>query len=399
MKILCVVSKYNYGNSELGLGVEYVAFLSALRNLGHKVSHFDSCDYENYSDPITLNKALLRTVAKEQPDVVLTVQKDYELWIETLQAIRNTYGCRTITWITDDSFKFNKVSQFIGRHYDAVTTTYDYRVKNYQKKGIHNVITTQWAANSEWLQPPLHTSECRFQVSFIGANYGQRETIVKELRSRGINVECFGRGWPNGPIATVDLPRIIRESFISLNFSAGYEGRGIERNQIKARTFEIPGAGGFMITEYSPGLERYYNLGKEAVSFQNVNELDTAIRYFLSNPQERDEIATAGFLRTQLEHTYERRFERILGDLASFNQQLPVSSNNWNIDNAIKKYEVSNPLLEGLRWSLLKVGTAIWGTERGKKAARRLLFEASWRVLGERTFTASGLPGRLFPGV
>lgn len=399
MKILCVVSKYNYGDPKLGLGVEYVAFVSALQNLGHEVLHFDSLDCCMHSSPVALNKALLHTVAEERPDIVLTVQRDYELWIETLHAIHAAYGCLTITWATDDSFKFNKVSRFIGRHYNAITTTYDYRLKDYREKGISNVIATQWAANSAWLQPPLRASECAFQVSFVGANYGERGAIIKKLRSHGIHVECFGRGWPNGPIETADFPRIIRESVISLNFSAGYEGKGVNKNQIKARTFEIPGAGGFLLTEYSLGIEKYYELGKEVICFRSADELAGIIKYFLSHPQERDEIAKAGFSRTQREHTYERRFEIILNALSKVNAKLPVSNEETNLKDAITRYESSNALLKALRWSLLKAGTTVWGTERGTKAARRLLFEASWRVFGERTFTASGLPGRLFPGI
>jgi spore maturation protein CgeB len=38
----------------------------------------------------------------------------------------------------------------------------------------------------------------------------------------------------------------------------------------------------------------------------------------------------------------------------------------------------------------------VFGTQRGPRAARRLLFELPWRTVGARTYRASGLVGRLF---
>jgi spore maturation protein CgeB len=37
-----------------------------------------------------------------------------------------------------------------------------------------------------------------------------------------------------------------------------------------------------------------------------------------------------------------------------------------------------------------------WGKQRGPRAARRLVFELSWRVFGSYTYRAVGWPGRMF---
>ena len=67
---------------------------------------------------------------------------------------------------------------------------------------------------------------------------------------------------------------------------------------MKARTFEVPGAGGFLLTENAAALEKFYIPGEEIVTFCSISELADKIKYYLNHPQERDEIARAGFSRT-----------------------------------------------------------------------------------------------------
>ena len=253
MKILCAFCKYNYGSPERGLGTEYEAFLPALRALGHEVLHFETWDQSLYSDYCELNHALFATVRAEKPDVLLTIQRDCELWAETLHQIRGLGTVALATWTTDDSFKFSKVSRFIAPCYDAISTTYDYRLDDYRAVGVQGALLTQWAANSNWLQEPKKAADCKYAVSFVGARFGNRAVLVQALQAAGIVVTCFGHGWANGPVSTEEIPYIMRDSVISLNFSGGFNTAGGHDRQIKARTFEVPGSGGFLLTDGRPG--------------------------------------------------------------------------------------------------------------------------------------------------
>ena len=400
MKILCAFGKYQYGNPSRGTGIEYESFLPALRNLGYEVRHFETWDKDLYPDYGNLNRALLDEVAAFKPDVVFTVQRDYEIWLETLDTIRVSGDVALATWTTDDSFKFPKVSRFIGPHYDAISTTYDYRVADYRAAGIDGVYLTQWAANAHWLNPPKPASECRYGVSFIGASYGPRAQMVEHLRAAGIEVECFGHGWPNGSVATEQIPVIMRDSLISLNFSAGFMSDGGYDRQIKARTFEVPGAGGFLLTEDVPGLDAVYVIGEEIDVFRDLDELTAKVRHYLANPEQRDRMAMAGFVRTRDDHTYEKRLTGLV-DLAKQQKGKcsgPVPKPSGSIDVWQRRHRVG-PLLRLMRQGMFSVCKLVWGPERGLKAARRITFEASIRLRGAATFTSSGLPGRLFPYV
>jgi spore maturation protein CgeB len=78
--------------------------------------------------------------------------------------------------------------------------------------------------------------------------------------------------------------------------------------QIKGRNFEIPGAGGFLLTSRADNLEEYFVPGEEIATFASKSELAGQIRHYLGHPDERERIRAAGHARALREHTYERRF-------------------------------------------------------------------------------------------
>jgi len=404
MKVLCAFGRYQYGDAARGVGIEYEAFIPALQRLGHEALHFETWDPSLYPTYAHLNHGLLAEVEKYHPEIVFTVQRDYEIWTETLAAIQRRGEAALVTWTTDDSFKFHKVSKYIGPFYDAISTTYEYRVPDYKAAGIEGVYFTQWAANSHWLNPPMRAQNCRYPVSFIGASYGARSKVVEKLELAGIHVECFGFGWPNGSVSTEQIPSIMRNSVISLNFSAGFMSDAGNDRQIKARTFEVPGAGGFLLTDAAPGMDGVYRLGQEIEVYDGFDELERKIKYYLQHPDERDRIAHAGYLRTATCHTYERRLEGLLR-LALERRSLRLQRKG-RIALAVKDgvgQTLPSPELGGasrlLRWSLVKACGLVWGPQGGPKAARRLVCGVSRRISGVRTFGAKSIPGRMFPYV
>jgi spore maturation protein CgeB len=267
-------------------------------------------------------------------------------------------------------------------------------VPEYRRDGISHVLLTQWAAVSQNLREPLPAKECRYPVSFVGAAHGDRIQRVARLREQGIDVACFGYGWPEGPVAGEQIPEIMRDSVISLNFA-----NSLGDNQIKARTFEVPGAGGFLLTEQAPNLEQWYVPGKEIDVFDNEQDLVNKIRYYLDHPEQRDAVARAGYERTRLEHTYESRLQASIDfTLQSF---AAAKANQGHIalpsfQQAMERHSLSWPL-RTLRAAMVTGCSAIWGRRRGPRAARRICFELSWRLVGARTFTAGGWTGRMFP--
>ena len=397
MKILCVFGEHAYGDTARGEGYEYVNFLPALRRLGHRVSFFESFSREPYADFAGLNRALLKKVEETSPDVVLCVLMQYEVWIETMRLIRKS-GSLLVNWSTDDSWKYPMFSRLIGTEWDLSVTTYPDAVRWYQRDGIGDVYLSQWAANVETLTQPLPATACRYPVSFVGAAYGNRPGMVDALRREGISVACFGHGWPAGPVEAKQISEIVRSSRISLNFSEGSQkGLGdTGGRQIKARVFEVPGYGGCLLTEQAPDLERYFQVGEEILTFEGRDELVGAVKSLLADADRRDAIARLGFERVSLEHTYDRRFDELLGALSRQSAQRPRTSIDWSEFEAAARRHRFGPALKMLRTLIISCASLLWGRQRGPRAARRMVFELSWRLFGAHTYTAAGWPGRMF---
>jgi hypothetical protein len=83
-------------------------------------------------------------------------------------------------------------------------------------------------------------------------------------------------------------------------------------NDINYRTFETTGCGTFLLTNYTPGLEKLFDIGKELVVYNDLNDLDNKVKYYLENEEEREKIAKAGYERSKKDHTYFERSKKLI---------------------------------------------------------------------------------------
>ncbi len=88
-----------------------------------------------------------------------------------------------------------------------------------------------------------------------------------------------------------------------------------QHSQIKGRNFEVPGCSGFLLTNLADNLADYYDVDQEVVCFDSQRDMIDKIRYYLAHEKERMRIADAGYQRTLLDHTYEKRFREVFSKL------------------------------------------------------------------------------------
>jgi hypothetical protein len=83
------------------------------------------------------------------------------------------------------------------------------------------------------------------------------------------------------------------------------------------RIYETLGRGGFLIHPYISGLEKEFKDKEHVVFYQynNFEQLNELIDYYLEHEEEREAIRQAGHLHVKQNYTYKNRWEQILKEL------------------------------------------------------------------------------------
>ena len=108
-------------------------------------------------------------------------------------------------------------------------------------------------------------------------------------------------------VAHEDLPRLFRNSRINVNMHHLQS-----TTSLNLRVFDVPAAGGFLLTDYMPGLEEMFEIDREIVVYRSRQELKDKVDYYLSNPKKREEIARRGRERVMRDHTFRNRWRQLL---------------------------------------------------------------------------------------
>jgi spore maturation protein CgeB len=345
IRILFVGLKYDYGDPARGWSYEHVNFFGTLEKMPNvAATSFPVDELMRTNGRPEMNRQLLETVSSLQPDICFFFLFTDEIAKETIETISRNGRTKTVNWFADDHWRFKEFSRHWAPLFHWVVTTDREAVAKYERAGCRNVMLLQWGYNHFLYQPVAGPAD--LDVSFVGQVHSNRKTIVRSLERRGIKVDCWGKGWPNGRLNEREMIRLYSRSRINLNFTESSYGFRLKpmlklllarraddtirlrtpretldhlstllhprRAQIKGRNFEIPGSGGFLLTQLADGIEEYFIPGKEVATFSTADELHDRIRYYLSHDEERDSIRNAGYQRASSDHTYQHRFETMM---------------------------------------------------------------------------------------
>lgn len=148
-----------------------------------------------------------------------------------------------------------------------------------------------------------------YDVTFVGAKYGMRPHFIDKLRKKGINVVAMGRGWPGGALPMDRMVEIYSRSRINLGF--GGIGHSQKLMCLKGRDFEVVMSGGLYLTQANPELELVFDVGREIVTYRDVDDCADKIRDLLSNPIKAAQIRAAGRVRCLAHHSYDARWSNV----------------------------------------------------------------------------------------
>jgi len=327
MRIIVVAMLYGYGIKEKGYSYEFYNFYQVLKEMYSDVLLFDFMSILQEKGKRDMNQALLSMVKESKPDLVMFSLYTDQFIPEVIDELREY--TTTLCFFHDDGWRV-EFSRFWARHFDWFTTPEAHRVQLYHHLGYDNVLHFPYAITPT-VYKKLDIPE-KYDVSFIGMVHPYRKWIIRRIRKAGIQVYTAGSGWPTGHINQEEMVRVINQSKINLNLSnsvswdlrclilfpkALYKAlRSAKRvEQMKARPFEINGCGGFQLSYYVGGLERYYEIGQEIAVYLDADDLIDKVRYYLAYDNEREAIAERGYKRTLSEHTYKQRFQSVFAQM------------------------------------------------------------------------------------
>jgi spore maturation protein CgeB len=370
MVILYVAMKHDYGRPEQGESFEHWNFYDSLARMGHTILYFDFMTLLRTRGREEMNRRLLEVARAEKPALTFSVLFRDEIDPDVVRRVPDASGGPTLNWFCDDVWRFEDFSRRVAPAFSWVVTTARSVLPAYARIGCGNVIHAQWACN-HFLYRRQPGAPMKHDLTFVGQPHGNRRRIVEALRAAGLRVEVWGQGWDSGRIPQERMIEVFNQSRINLNLAQSSSppttrigragaaarrvvasalrslpggsqiktaGRRVVRavrgarlgagawggaarasleepiaegdlpSQMKGRNFEVPGCGGFLLTDPVEDLERCYEPGREIVLFRTLPELIDRARHYLTHEEERASIARAAYERTLREHTYVHRF-------------------------------------------------------------------------------------------
>jgi hypothetical protein len=315
----CLALPLNYDHPQTGQ-------VDALRALVPEVAVLD---YLAEPDPQRANERLLAMVRAAPPDLVWCQLQDTNvITAASLAQIQREHPGTSIVHWTGDARP--NVSPYLASICQATDITYVSSV------GALPMYRAAGARRAEYLQigldwdedvlgipawePPFRVPD----VVFCGNYYGRafpgtelRLAAVLRLRAEGLDVGVVGGGWPgNAPVVgscgVKQQHHVYRRAKVALSVN---HYQDIER-YYSDRQIICMASGTATVCAYIPGLEAEFTDMVHCSWFHHLDDLVARVHALLDDADLRARIGAAGRERVMAEHSWTRRMEQVLRDVA-----------------------------------------------------------------------------------
>lgn len=163
-------------------------------------------------------------------------------------------------------------------------------------------------------------------VLFLGGWDRQREEFLEEVAAhvplRIYGPEYWGtrtkpssrvrRCWQQSDLRLADAARVIRESAVCLNVLRTQHVIDGKPDGLIMRHFEVPGAGGFLLSTRGGGATSLFPEGETGEYFSDVSECIEKARSYITHEKARRELAERAHASVAAKHQYVHRAQEIL---------------------------------------------------------------------------------------
>jgi hypothetical protein len=158
-----------------------------------------------------------------------------------------------------------------------------------------------------------------------------------------------GRGWPRGIIGREDMWGTYRHSRIGWNIH--------NTTGFNFRTYELPAYGMMEICDNKSDLAQIFDLDREIVGFDTMDECVDKTRYYLDHVDQQRQIALGGWLRWKKDYTPIRVWERLVAVVGKHFPGTPGTTKSRALVALLHEHRREtglNRILYGIRRLLLR---------------------------------------------
>ena len=246
---------------------------------------------------------------------------------QEIDEIKKISSSPIVLWFPDAISNFQK-SMFFVAGYDYLFFVDKYIVEKLNEEFHLNTHYLPQCFNPKKHEKVALTDETDLnkyscEITNAGNLYPSRAALYKHLTKYNFKM------WGAPPAVWLSVPEldkiIMNKTVFNIEKSKAFNGAKVVLNNlhpavingVNKRTFEICGVGGFQITSYRNAVVELFEIGKEIVTYSNLEELIQKLDYYLAHDDEREQIREAGYQRALKEHTYEHRLNSMLSTVFS----------------------------------------------------------------------------------
>jgi len=276
---------------------------------------------------VELVSSVLLETFNEKPIDILICMAQAPISGRVLTELRSR-GVITVLWFVEDYLRFTYWRE-MAKYYDFVFTIQKGEcIEKMKAAGAGEVHYVPTACDPHF-HAPLQLSEQDKKtwgspISFVGAGYHNRVQMFATLADQPFRI--WGSEWPNGKpfdrlvqeesrrIKPEEYVKIFNATDVNLNLHSSSERDGVDPSGdfVNPRTFELASCGAFQLCDNRQLLPELFEVGKEIITFSNLEEMKEKMEYYREHPEERRAVCERARARVLKDHSYERRIEQML---------------------------------------------------------------------------------------
>ncbi len=273
-----------------------------------------------------LSFSTIAKIAEDPPDLVLAIAQA-PMTLAVLQHLRKK-KFTTAMWFVENYRHLTYWRQLAGGYDYWFVIQQEECIEALKRAGATQVHYLPMAADPAVHHPVTLTTdeqqEYGADVSFVGAGYDNRRSLLPRWLSKEWTFKLWGNEWDGATnlssvlqrsgarIDTDACVRVFNGTTVNLNLhSSSSAGLDAHPDFINPRTFELAACGAFQLVDERTLLPELFS-SDEMMCFHSPDDVPSLIRTWLKDSVGRRDHAEAARRRVLREHTYRHRLQDLL---------------------------------------------------------------------------------------